>query len=490
MPAAMLIFWIMNRDCLHFINGKHVPSRSGKSFENLNPATEEVLGTVAEGGAEEVDLAVAAAQKAWAGGWKKSKPSERAAVLRKVGELILQRQEELAMAETLDTGKPLWLSTNVDIPRAAGSYQFFANLISTMGTEAYPMEVGALNYVVRRPIGVVGLINPWNLPLLLLSAKLAPCLAMGNAVVLKPAEWTPLTATLLAGILQEAGIPDGVVNVVHGFGPGSAGEAIARHPGIGAVAFTGETTTGKHIMQAAAGNLKKLSFELGGKNPNIIFADSNLEEVVDTTIRSSFINQGEVCLCGSRVYVEKPVYEQFLEKFTAKTREQRVGDPLEPKTQIGALISRQHLERVEGYVQLARREGGAILTGGGRPASATRGFFLEPTVITGVNRECRIVREEVFGPVVTVESFASEEEVIQRANDTHYGLSASLWTNDARRAFRVAEQIEAGLTWVNTWFLRDPRTPYGGMKESGIGRQGGLFGIDFYSEQSTICLKF
>jgi aminomuconate-semialdehyde/2-hydroxymuconate-6-semialdehyde dehydrogenase len=490
MPAAMTIFLLMNRDCLHFINGKHVPSRSGKSFQNLNPATEEVLGTVAEGGAEEVDLAVAAAQKAWVGGWKKSKPSERAAVLRKVGELILQRKEELAMAETLDTGKPLWLSTNVDIPRAVGSYQFFANLISTMGTEAYPMEVGALNYVVRRPIGVVGLINPWNLPLLLLSAKLAPCLAMGNAVVLKPAEWTPLTATLLAGILQEAGIPDGVVNVVHGFGPGSAGEAIARHPGIGAVAFTGETTTGKHIMQAAAGNLKKLSFELGGKNPNIIFADSNLEEVVDTTIRSSFINQGEVCLCGSRVYVEKPVYEQFLERFTAKTREQRVGDPLEPKTQIGALISRQHLERVEGYVQLARREGGAILTGVGRPASATRGFFLEPTVITGVNRECRIVREEVFGPVVTVESFASEEEVIERANDTHYGLSASLWTNDARRAFRVAEQIEAGLTWVNTWFLRDPRTPYGGMKESGIGRQGGLFGIDFYSEQSTICLKF
>ncbi len=486
----MLIFLVMNRDCQHFINGQFVPSRSGKRFENLNPATEEVLGTVAEGGVEEVDLAVEAGRRAWTEGWKKSKPSERAALLRKVGDLILQHKEELALAETLDTGKPLWLSTNVDIPRAAGSYHFFANLISTMGTEAYPMEVGALNYVVRRPIGVVGLINPWNLPLLLLSAKLAPCLAMGNAVVLKPAEWTPITATLLAGILQEAGIPDGVVNVVHGFGAGSAGEAIARHPGIGAVAFTGETTTGKHIMQAAAANLKKLSFELGGKNPNIIFADSNLEEVVDTTIRSSFINQGEVCLCGSRVYVQKPVYEQFLERFTAKTREQRVGDPLEPKTQIGALISRQHLERVESYVQLARREGGQILTGGGRPASARRGFFLEPTVITGLSRECRVVREEVFGPVVTVESFETEEEVIERANDTHYGLSASLWTNDSRRAFRVAEQIEAGLTWVNTWFLRDPRTPYGGMKESGIGRQGGLFGIDFYSEQSTICLKY
>jgi aminomuconate-semialdehyde/2-hydroxymuconate-6-semialdehyde dehydrogenase len=480
----------MGMDCLHFIGGKRVASRNNKSFENVNPATEEVLGTVAEGGAAEVDMAVEAATKAFLGGWKNTKPSERAAILRKISDLILQRKDELAMLETLDTGKPLSLATNVDVPRAAGSYQFFANLISTMGTEAYPMEAGALNYVVRRPIGVVGLINPWNLPLLLLSAKLAPCLAMGNAVVIKPAEWTPMTATVLAEICAQAGVPDGVVNVVHGFGKDSAGEAIARHPRIGAVSFTGETTTGAHIMQAAAANLKKVSFELGGKNPNIVFSDCNLDEVVDATVRASFLNQGEICLSGSRLYVQRPLYDQFMEKFIAKTREQVVGDPLQPKTNIGALISKEHYERVMGYIELARKEGGTFLTGGGRPKGVTRGYFLEPAIITGVNHECRIVREEVFGPVVTVEPFETEEEVIGKANETRYGLSASLWTNDAKRAFRVAEKIEAGLTWVNTWFLRDPRTPYGGMKESGIGRQGGLFSLDFYSEQSTICMKY
>jgi len=481
---------IRGMDCLHFIGGKQVASRNNKSFENVNPATEEVLGTVAEGGAAEVDLAVDAAHKASVGGWKNTKLSERAVILRKISDLILQRKDELAMLEALDTGKPLWLATNVDIPRAAGSYQFFANLISTMGTEAYPMEAGALNYVVRRPIGVVGLINPWNLPLLLLSAKLAPCLAMGNAAVLKPAEWTPMTATVLAEICAQAGVPDGVVNVVHGFGRDSAGEAIARHPGIGAVSFTGETTTGMHIMQAASGNLKKISFELGGKNPNIVFADCVVDEVVDATVRASFLNQGEICLSGSRAYVQRPIYDQFMEKFLAKTREQVVGDPLLPKTNVGALISKEHYDRVMGYIDLARKEGAGILAGGGRPTGMTRGYFVEPTIITGLKPSSRVMCEEVFGPVVTVEPFDTEEEVIRKANDTRYGLSASLWTSDAKRAFRVAEQIEAGLTWVNTWFLRDPRTPYGGMKESGVGRQGGLFSLDFYSEQSTICMKY
>ncbi len=477
-------------DCLHFIGGKSVPSKNGRKFENVNPATEEVLGTVADGGAAEVDLAVEAATKAFRSGWKSTKLSERAAILRKIGDLILQRKDELARLETLDTGKPLWLATTVEVPRAAGSYSFFANLISTMGTEAYPMETGALNYVVRRPIGVVGLINPWNLPLLLLSAKLAPALAMGNTAVLKPAEWTPMTATVLAEICAQAGVPEGVVNVVHGFGKDSAGEAIARHPGIGAIAFTGETTTGKAIMQAASTNLKKVSFELGGKNPNIIFADTNLDEVVDAAARASFLNQGEICLCGSRAYVQRPIFDAFMEKFLAKAKEHVVGDPLQPSTKVGALISREHYERVTGYLDLARKEGGTILTGGGRPKGLAKGFFLEPTVITGVDRTCRIVQEEVFGPVVTVEPFDTEEEVVRLANDTRYGLSASVWTNDVKRAFRIGEQIEAGLTWVNTWFMRDPRTPYGGMKESGIGRQGGLFGLDFYSEQSTVCMKF
>ena len=477
-------------DCLHFIGGKRVPSRNGKSFENVNPATEEILGTVAEGGAGEVDLAVEAATKAFHGGWKSSKPSERAAILRKIGELILQRKDELARLETLDTGKPLWLASTVEIPRAAGSYVFYANLISTMGTEAYPMETGALNYVVRRPVGVVGLINPWNLPLLLLSAKLAPALAMGNTVVLKPAEWTPTTATVLAEICAQAGVPDGVINVVHGFGKDSAGEAIARHPGIGAIAFTGETTTGRAIMQAASGNLKKVSFELGGKNPNIVFADASLDEAVDAAARAAFLNQGEICLCGSRLYVQRPIYEAFMDRLLAKSREHVVGDPMQPATKVGALISREHHERVTGYLDLARKEGGTVVTGGRRPAGLARGYFLEPTIITGVDRRCRIVQEEVFGPVVTVEPFEGEDEVVQLANDSRYGLSASVWTNDVKRAFRVGERIEAGLTWVNTWFMRDPRTPYGGMKESGIGRQGGLFSLDFYSEQSTVCMKY
>jgi len=477
-------------DCLHFIGGKRVPSKNGTCFENVNPATEEVLGTVADGGAAEVDMAVEAATRAFHAGWKSTKLSERAAILRKISELILQRKDELAKLESLDTGKPLWLATNVEMLRAAGSYSFFANLISTMGTEAYPMEAGALNYVVRRPVGVVGLINPWNLPLLLLSAKLAPALAMGNTVVLKPAEWTPMTATVLAEICAQAGVPDGVVNVVHGFGKDSAGEAIARHPGIGAVAFTGETTTGKAIMQAASANLKKISFELGGKNPNIVFADANLDEAVDASARAAFLNQGEICLCGTRTYVQKPVYDSFMAKFVEKSKEHVVGDPLQPSTRVGAMISREHWDRVMGYLDIAKKEGGKFLTGGGRPTGLAKGFFIEPTIITGVDKTCRIVKEEVFGPVVTVEPFETEEDVINLANDTRYGLSASVWTNDVKRAFRVGEAIEAGLTWVNTWFLRDPRTPYGGQKESGIGRQGGMYSLDFYSEQSNVCMKY
>ncbi|WP_144027890.1 aldehyde dehydrogenase [Paenibacillus sp. 32352] len=480
---------VKGMDCLHFIDGRYVHSQEPKTFDNINPATEEVLGQVAEGGQAEVELAVEAAKRAFDGGWKHSKLSERAAILRRIGDLILQRKDELAMLETLDTGKPLWLSTNVDIPRAAGSYHFYANFISTMGTEAYPSEAGAMNFVVRRPLGVVGMINPWNLPLLLLSAKLAPCLAMGNTVVLKPARWTPMTATLLGEICKEAGLPDGVVNIVNGAGR-SVGEAISEHPDVRAIAFTGETTTGKSIMKAGSASLKRLSFELGGKNPNIIFADCDLDEVVDTSLRSSFINQGAVCLCGSRIYVQRPIYEAFLEKFIERTRQQTVGDPLQPNTNIGALISKQHYDRVLDYIQSAREDGCVIETGGNRADGLDRGFYVEPTIITGVDAGCRVVNEEIFGPVVTVQPFDTEEEVIALANDTHYGLSASIWTKDSSRAFRVAHQIEAGLTWVNTWFLRDPRTPYGGEKQSGIGRQGGMFSLDFYSEVSTICIKY
>jgi aminomuconate-semialdehyde/2-hydroxymuconate-6-semialdehyde dehydrogenase len=476
-------------DCRNFIGGEYVSSLEGKTFKNINPATEEVIGQIEDSGKTDVDLAVEAAKKAFNNGWKQSKISERAAILRRIGDIMLARKDELAMLETLDTGKPLWLSTNVDIPRSAGSFHFYANFISTMGTEAYPMEVGAMNFTVRRPLGVVGMINPWNLPLLLLSAKLAPCLAAGNTVVLKPARWTPMTATLLGEICKEAGLPDGVVNIVNGAGR-SVGEAIAEHPGIRAIAFTGETSTGKSIMKAGAASLKRLSFELGGKNPNIIFADCDLDEVVETTLRSSFINQGAVCLCGSRIYVQRPIYEQFIQKFVTRTRQQVVGDPLQSGTNVGALISKQHYERVLEYIDLARQEGGTIEVGGKRAEGFERGYYVEPTIITGLDRNCRVVNEEIFGPVVTVQPFDTEEEVIEYANETHYGLSASVWTKDSSRAFRVAHQIEAGLTWVNTWFLRDPRTPYGGEKQSGIGRQGGMFSLDFYSEVSTICIKY
>jgi aminomuconate-semialdehyde/2-hydroxymuconate-6-semialdehyde dehydrogenase len=325
--------------------------------------------------------------------------------------------------------------------------------------------------------------------LLLLTWKLAPCLAAGNTAVIKPAEWTPMTATVLMEICSQAGVPDGVVNLVHGLGPGSAGEAITVHPDVNAVTFTGETKTGSAIMKAVAPTLKKLSFELGGKNPNIIFADSNLDEVIETTLMSSFMNQGEVCLCGSRIYVERPVYEEFLAKFVAKTKELKVGNPFDEGTKVGAVISREHYERVSGYIRLAKEEGGKIQTGGGRPEGLDKGYFIEPTIITGLDRQSRCVREEIFGPVVTVIPFDREEEVIEQANDTHYGLSATIWTNDLRRAHRVAHQVEAGIIWVNTWYLRDLRTPFGGMKRSGIGREGGMYSFEFYSELSNITIK-
>lgn len=475
-------------NCLHWIDGKYVESANGKTFVNINPATEEVLGTVAEGGKEEIDRAVAAARKALNGPWKKMTTQERITVLRRIGDIILERKEELARLESLDTGKPYSLSSTLDIPRAAYNFHFFADYLRAVGNEAYPMDDVALNYSIRRPVGVVGLITPWNLPLLLLTWKLAPCLAAGNTAVIKPAEWTPMTATVLGEICREAGVPDGVVNIVHGFGPDSAGSALTEHPDVNAISFTGETTTGKVIMAAAANTLKRLSYELGGKNPNIIFADADLDEVIETTLKSSFANQGEVCLAGSRIYVQKPVYEEFLRRFVARTRELVVGDPFHPQTNVGALISKEHYERVKGYLEIAKEEG-EILTGGGCPAGLDRGYYLEPTIITGVNDQCRVVREEIFGPVACVLPFETEEEVIARANDTHYGLSATLWTNDLRRAHRVAGQIEAGIVWVNTWFLRDLRTPFGGMKQSGIGREGGMHSFEFFSELTNICIK-
>ncbi|MCD2137334.1 aldehyde dehydrogenase [Salinicoccus halitifaciens] len=474
-------------ECLHFINGEYVKSSNAKTFENVNPATEEVLGNVAIGGTEEVDQAVAAAREALNGEWKNMPLKKRSNILRKIGDLILDRKDELAELESLDTGKPLWLSQKVDIDRAANNFYFFADYMTTVGTEAYEQDDIAIHYAKRRPVGVVGLINPWNLPLFLMTWKLAPALAAGNAAVMKPSEVTPMTATVLGEICKEAGVPDGVVNMVHGFG--ETGAALSSHEDVDAIAFTGETITGTEIMKAAAPTLKKLSFELGGKNPNIIFADADLEDAIETTVRSSFINQGEVCLCGSRIYVERQVYDEFLDRFAEKTKELVVGDPFDADTKVGALVSEEHYQKVLGYLDIAKEEGGTFLTGGKAAEGFDKGFFVEPTIITGLGKDSRCVREEIFGPVVTVVPFDTEEELLEQVNDTHYGLSASVWTSDVKRATGFSGKIEAGIVWVNTWFLRDLRTPFGGMKRSGLGREGGAHSFDFYSELTNITLK-
>ncbi|ALX50166.1 aldehyde dehydrogenase [Lentibacillus amyloliquefaciens] len=474
-------------DCVHYINGEYVHSKSGETFENPNPATEEILGTVAVGGKEEVDEAVSVARKALKGEWADMPSRKRSNVIRKIGDLILERHEELATLESLDTGKPLWLSKSVDIDRAANNFHFFADYLTTVGTETYQQDDKAIHYAVRKPTGVVGLINPWNLPLFLLTWKLAPALAAGNTVVMKPSEVTPMTATVLTEICKEAGVPDGVVNTVHGFG--ETGAAISSHEDVDGIAFTGETVTGTAIMKAAAPTLKKLSFELGGKNPNIIFADADLDDTIETTIKSSFINQGEVCLCGSRIYVERPIYDEFVERLTAKTKEMKVGDPFEADTNVGAMVSEEHYNKVLSYLDIAKEEGGTFEIGGKAAEGFDKGYYIEPTIITGLGKDSRCVQEEIFGPVVNIVPFDTEEEVLEQVNDTHYGLSASLWTTDFKRAHRVAGKIETGMVWINTWFLRDLRTPFGGTKHSGIGREGGMHSFEFYSELTNITIK-
>jgi len=476
-------------DCKHFIDGQFVDSVDGKTFNNVNPVTEEVYGKVAEGSAADIDLAVAAAKRALKGPWGKMSTQERSNIIRKIGDILLERQEEIAQLESLDTGKHLKFSRHVDAPRAPKNFHFFADYMISVGTEAYQDETnGALNYGYRRPIGVVGLIQPWNLPLFLLTWKLAPALAAGNTVVIKPSELTPMTATKLMEIIKEAGVPDGVVNLVHGFGPG-AGSAINKHPDIAGIGFIGQVSTGARIMQEAAPTLKKLSFELGGKNPNIIFADVDIDEVVAGTIRSSFTNQGEVCVSGSRIYVERPIFDEFVEKFAAKTRELKVGDPFDMENDQGALVAKVHYDKVMSYLKIAEEEGGTFVTGGGRPEGLEKGYFVQPTIITGLDDSSRLVREEIFGPVVCVLPFDTEEEVIAAANDTRMGLSNTIWTNDIRRAHRVAQAIESGLSYINCWFLRDLRTPFGGTKDSGLGRVGGVHSWEFYTELTNICVK-
>ena len=470
-------------------------TRGRSSFDNINPVNGRVLCRVTEADAATVDRAVAAARQALRGPWGRLSTAERCALLRKVADRIEARFAEFVSAEIADTGKTLTQASTVDIPRGAANFRAYADLALARAAECFEMGTadgrGALNYSVHKPIGVVAVIAPWNLPFLLLTWKVAPALACGNTVVAKPSEETPSSATLLAEVMQEVGIPPGVFNLVHGFGPGSAGEALTRHPDVNAIAFTGESATGAAIMKSAADTVKSLSFELGGKNAALVFADADFEAALAGTLRSVFSNCGQVCLCSERVYVERPLFERFVAALASGARALKIGGPFE-EADLGPLISRSHREKVLGYYRLARSEHGEIVCGGGVPTFGDErdaGAFIEPTVIRGLAEDARCVKEEIFGPVCHVAPFDSEEQAVQLANDTRYGLAAAIWTSNLQRAHRVARAMEVGIAWVNDWFLRDLRTPFGGVKLSGIGREGGMHSLAFFSEPMNICVK-
>jgi aminomuconate-semialdehyde/2-hydroxymuconate-6-semialdehyde dehydrogenase len=471
-----------------FIGGRFVPPTAAAYLDDIAPATGAVVARVPCGDARDVEAAVSAARAAFPA-WSMRPASERAAILDAVAARIEARADELAALEALDTGKPVQLARSVDIPRAVLNFRFFAGAVRHDSTGCHEMP-GAINYTLRRPVGIAGLVTPWNLPLYLLTWKAAPALALGNTVVAKPSELTPLTAAALCEIMAEAGVPDGVFNLVHGLGP-EAGQALVEHPDVRAISFTGGTATGARVAATAAPLFKKLSLELGGKNPTIVFADCDFEAAVEGTVRAGFQNQGQVCLCGSRVLVEASIQERFTAALRERVATLRIGDPGDPKTQFGALVSAAHRDKVEGYLKLAREEGGTV-TGGTRPALRPpfdAGAFLSPAVITGLGPNCRTAQEEIFGPVVTVHPFRDEAEAIAIANGVRYGLSASVWTRNLGRAHRVAAALETGMVWVNTWLLRDLRVPFGGVKASGVGREGGDFSLEFFSESRNVCIK-
>jgi aminomuconate-semialdehyde/2-hydroxymuconate-6-semialdehyde dehydrogenase len=469
----------------NFIDGLFVAPRGGAYLDDLEPATGELLARIPDSNRDDVDDAVRAAKRAFPS-WSKTPVEQRSRLLLKLADLIEQHLDELAALESRDNGKTVALATRLDIPRAVANFRFFATAILHQSTEAHATDATALNYTLRQPIGVAGLISPWNLPLYLLSWKIAPAIASGNTCVAKPSELTPLTANRLAELSLEAGIPPGVINIVHGLG-GSAGAAITEHPDVRLISFTGGTVTGAKVAAAAAPQFKKLSLELGGKNPNLIFADCDLDQAIATSIQSSFANQGEICLCGSRIFVERKIHDEFVERFAAAVKKLRVGDPADPSTDVGALISEAHLQKVTGYIELAKQEGGTIVAGGNRVDR--KGFYVEPTIITGLGCDCRVLQEEIFGPVVTITPFDSEDEAVAFANSTKYGLSATLWTRDLQRAHRVAAALDSGTVWINCWLLRDLRVPFGGMKESGVGREGGFESLQFFTEAKNVCVK-
>ena len=471
----------------HYIGGAFVPSLSGLRFDDPEPARGTVLCSVARGGAADVDRAVAAASQAAV--WASTSAAERSGWLNRIADAIEDRFEDFAVAEARDTGKPIALTRSVDIPRAVANFRFFAGAILHDETAAHSME-GALNYTLRRPVGVFGLISPWNLPLYLLSWKVAPALATGNTVVCKPSEVTPLTAGLLAAAVHDIGLPAGVFNLVHGFGP-EAGQRLVEHPAVPGISFTGGTATGKVVGATAAAQFKKLSLELGGKNASIVFADCDIEATLEGVARAAFANQGQICLCGSRILVERPLLERFTDGLAAWADARVIGDPLSPSTNFGSLVSRAHRNKVEGYVALAKQEGGVIVSGGRRPPdpALADGAYFEPTLIADLPHGCRSATEEIFGPVATVHPFDTEEEAVAIANEVRYGLAGSVWTQDLGRAHRVARDVASGMIWVNCWLLRDLRVPFGGMKDSGLGREGGRHSLDFYSELRNVCVK-
>jgi aminomuconate-semialdehyde/2-hydroxymuconate-6-semialdehyde dehydrogenase len=474
----------------NYIDGILTTPYSNNYFNNFDPSTGGVFTMIPDSGAEDVELAVSAAERAFPA-WSSTSVEERYDLLMKIARLLKERLEKFALAESMDNGKPLKLARTVDIPRAVKNFEFFANAITQFSSEAHSTDNVAINYTLRQPVGIVGAISPWNLPLYLFTWKVAPALAAGNCVIAKPSEVTPLTAYLLSELFIEAGFPQGVFNIIHGYGH-TAGKAIVSHPSIKAVTFTGGTRTGKDIAEIAAPMFKKLSLELGGKNPTVIFADCNYEQMLETTVRSSFTNQGEICLCGSRILIERSIYDKFRKDFTEKVRDLKVGDPLLEDTNMGAIVSKQHFDKIMYHISLAVNEGGRVLCGGKAarlPGRCSGGWFIEPTVIENLPYNCRTNMEEIFGPVVTLMPFDTEEQAIGISNSTEYGLASILWTENLTRAHRIAAELKSGIVWINCWMLRDLRTPFGGVKNSGVGREGGLEALRFFTEPKNVCIK-
>lgn len=483
----------------NYIGGEYLPPASGSYLDNFEPAKGEVYSQIPDSDAVDVQAAVTAALEAFPA-WSATPVEDRFAVIMRLVALIERDAEKLALAESVDQGKPVSLARSVDIPRAIANFRFYATAAMHAANESHDtVGQGAINYTLRQPLGVVGCISPWNLPLYLFTWKVAPAIAAGCTVVAKPSEVTPMTAYLLSQLCSEAGLPAGVLNIVHGLGP-KVGSAIVSHPDVKAISFTGGTKTGEEIARVAAPMFKKLSLELGGKNPNIIFADCDYEEMLAATVRSSFSNQGEICLCGSRIFVERPLFERFKRDFVERVSALKVGDPLEPDTNIGAIVSKPHFDKIMSYIDLAREEGGMVLAGGGsvdlsadaqgQGERQLGGWFIKPTVIEGLPFDCRTNQEEIFGPVVTISPFDDEDEVLRYANSVRYGLSATLWTQNLSRAHRLAAKLESGIVWINCWLLRDLRTPFGGMKDSGVGREGGFEALRFFTEEKNVCIRY